>query len=77
VHGALIANKVNLLRAPNNSSNSVSSIISNPQSCEDPNTYKGGEQICLSPLYWVGDYTQSTETSTKNIEYIQQLPPTL
>jgi hypothetical protein len=82
IKGALLAKRVNLLRSSLTYTGSIlnnvdgsSESAKNSTGCEDPSTFKGGEQICFSPLIWLND--PFTPTSLTSLDYLQNLPATL
>ena len=98
VKGALIASKVNLLRSSqtytgtilNNENGSSENAINSTSGCENPSTFKGGEQVCFSPALWmINPYTpiisgassvtsnNTTQTTSSYLDYLQNLPGTL
>jgi len=75
IKGALIANKVFLRRATISANNSASNAITSSSGCEI--SFKGAEQICFSPLFWLSKPDGVVTSSTSNTDYVLQLPPTL
>ena len=75
IKGALLASQVYLLRTGYNNF-TASSSVNATGGCET--SFKGAEQICMSPLYWLTNpFSEITNTTTTTTDYIQQLPPTL